>query len=364
MVFPYLTSLFSKKSNKTQLKPTIFDTFPELNQGQAYLEHRNKVQQAMRGHLNLIESFTMHVSPLPVPTCKYVAQAQPNVIVPCKCGNTTCSSANPYCNSETKQCYNVSSNAASVDWGYKASCPAQGQASSCSSTAGCPNYGFCPPTPADLLWKKDGCPGGSGVVGCKPPFDTLNTQRKNKTNYWTPYILDVSEYVLNRPNDGGPTGLWGQNVVVPQLGGPAPWGPGNEPPPPPSPECPPNTCVSYKGSKYRTLTGFDPNNPIGAPQDSGCENTSTASIPKGWQIAPANEDSKTVVGLYDWGTDVLILGDGQGYNTKNYAANYDNTPPGAPFSPGNIYGTELNTATPQVGGCYMAILLKTPPPVT
>ena len=226
MVFPYLTSLFSKKSNKTQSKPTIFDTFPELNQGQAYLQHRNKVQQAMRGHLNLIESFTMHVSPLPVPTCKYVAQAQPNVIVPCKCGNTTCSSANPYCNSETKQCYNVSSNAASVDWGYKASCPAQGQASSCQLTSGCPNYGFCPQTPSDLLWKKDGCPGGSGVVGCKPPFDTLNSQRKNKTNYWTPYILDVSGYVLNRPNDGGPTGLWGQNVVVPQLtGGASPWPP-------------------------------------------------------------------------------------------------------------------------------------------
>ena len=234
MVFPYLSSLFSKKSNKTQLKPTIFDTFPELNQGQAYLQRRNKVRQAMKGHLNLIESLTMQVSSPPVPTCKYVAQAQPNVIVPCKCGNTTCSSANPYCNSETKQCYNTSSNAASVDWAYKASCPLAGQSSSCQPTPGCPNYGFCPPKQSDLLWKKDGCPGGSGVVGCKPPFDKMTSQinmqyggpYKDKApralgGLYKDYMDDVNKYINNPP-----TGLLGQNVVVPQLGGAAsPWPP-------------------------------------------------------------------------------------------------------------------------------------------
>ena len=233
------------------------------------------------------------------------------------------------------------------------------QAYSCCSSDCTPRYGFCPPTPDDLLYEKDDDPSQRLALMSK-----FNGLLSTYGGLFKTYNEDVINYVANRPNDGGPTGLWGQNVVVPQLDGPAPWGPGNEPPPPPSPACPPNTCVSYKGAKYRTLTGFDPNNPIGAPQDGGCENTSTASIPKGWQIAPANEDSTTVVGLYDWGCDVLILADGQGYNTKNYAANYDNTPPGAPFSPGNIYGTQLNTATPQVGGCSMAILLRVPPPAT
>ena len=225
MVFPYLTSLFSKKKQKTQFKPTIFDTFPELNQGQAYLQHRNKVRQAMKGHLNLIESLTMQASLPPVPTCKYVAQAQPNTTLPCKCGNTTCSSANPYCNYETNQCYNVSSNASSIDWGYKANCPAQGQFSSCSSNVGCPTYGFCPPTQAELLWKKDGCPGGSGRVGCKPPFDTLKSQNHELRHMHKKYLHQVKKYVQSPPASGSPP-YPGQNIVVPQLTGAAsPWPP-------------------------------------------------------------------------------------------------------------------------------------------
>jgi hypothetical protein len=217
-----------------------------------------------------------------------------------------------------------------------------------------PRYGFCPPTANDLQYEKDDDP-----TQRQAQMDKFNQLLSQYGGLYKDYMEDVNNYITHPP-----TGLLGQNVVVPQLGGAAPWGPGNEPPPPPSPACPPNTCVSYKGAKYRTLTGLNPNDPLGAPQAGGCESSSTASIPKGWQVAPANEDSKTVVGLYDWGCDVLILADGQGYNTKNYAANYDNTSPGAPFAAGNIYGTQLNTATPQVGGCSMAILLQTPPPVT
>jgi len=287
MVFPYLTSLFSKKKkDKIQSKPTIFNTFPELNQGQAYLRRRNEVQQAMGGHLNLIEGF-----------------------------------ANPACR----------------------------QASSWCSSDCTPRYGYCPPTFGDLQYEKDDNPSQRQAQMNK--FNTLN---QNYSSSMGDYMKDVSNYITNPP-----TGLLGQNLVVPQLDGPAPWGPGNEPPPPPSPVCPPNTCITYNGSKYRTLTGYDPNSTAW-----GCEMTTTGAVPRGWTVAPADDESKKVVGMYNWGTAVVVLADGHAYNTKNYGS------PGGLFGgypwPQYTWGIKLDTNNPQLQQlspmCEMAILLKKPPP--
>jgi hypothetical protein len=316
MVFPYLTSLFSKKKNKIQSKPTIFDTFPELNQGQAYLQRRNTVQQAMGGHLNLIEGFA-----------NPPAAVRPDAVRP-----------------------------DAADWrdaaGWHASRNAGAGAYSCCSSDCTPRYGYCPSTFGDLQYEKDDNPSQRQAEMTK--FNQLLSQYGG---VYKNYIGDVSNYVTNPP-----TGLLGQNLVVPQLGGAAPWGPGHQSPPPPSPACPPNTCISYKGQQYRTLTGFNPNDPHGAPEAGGCDIEYTASIPKGWRIAPADADSIKVVGMYDWGVDVLVLEDGSGYNTKNYAANFAGTAPGALW--GSDIGVGLDTPTPNVAGCSMAILLKSPPHLT
>ena len=60
MAFTYPKSLFNNKPkpHHKQYPPTIFEQFPELNQGQQYLYKRKKVQKEMVKNLQLIESFS------------------------------------------------------------------------------------------------------------------------------------------------------------------------------------------------------------------------------------------------------------------------------------------------------------------
>ena len=233
--------------------------------------------------------------------------------------------------------------------------PGPGPYSCCSSDC-TPRYGYCPPTFDDLQYEKDDDPSQRQAQMNK--FNQLLSQYGST---YKNYMEDVVNYVANPP-----TGLLGQNVTVQQLSGPAPWGPGNEPSPP---ACPPDTCITYNGSKYRTLTGLNP-----LAVGSACEDGNTDSIPVGWIVAPADAESKKVVGMYNWGTMVVILADGRTYNTKDYGIdvwpgqlpgqlsvccneNGVNTD-GVPW-----YTMAAGSSTPIVkSGCDMALLLKKPPP--
>ena len=94
MVFPYLAALFSQSPKKKEPSP-LFKKFPELNQGQQYLQRRNMVQQAMKGHLKTIEGFQ---------------------------------------------------------------CQGQNSTSWCDNSSPCPSYGYCPPAPVNIKSNKDDYP--------------------------------------------------------------------------------------------------------------------------------------------------------------------------------------------------------------
>ena len=196
MVFQHLQSLFSKKVNRRQRHPTIFDQFPELNQGQQYLQKRSK----------LIEPFGSK--------CRYQNQASPNKKLPCTCGNSTCSESAPYCNYELGGCFNKPGNIKNwgEDWAENEKCQMAGQLSKCTNTPGCPNYGYCPPTSQSLLWDKDVGP---------TTFNNINSLLSDQQQLYKDYITDVNQYVTN-PNQS-PVG---RSIVVPQLtGGAFPWSP-------------------------------------------------------------------------------------------------------------------------------------------
>jgi hypothetical protein len=196
MVLQRLQSLFSKKVKRRQRQPTIFDQFPELNQGQQYLQKRSK----------LIEPFASK--------CRYQNQASPNKKLPCTCGNSTCSESAPYCNYELGGCFNKPGNIKNwgEDWAENEKCQMAGQLSKCTNTPGCPNYGYCPPTSQSLLWDKDVGP---------TTFNNINSLLSDQQQLYKDYITDVNQYVTN-PNQS-PVG---RSIVVPQLtGGAFPWTP-------------------------------------------------------------------------------------------------------------------------------------------
>jgi hypothetical protein len=192
MVLQHLQSLFSKKVKRRQRQPTIFDQFPELNQGQQYLQKRSK----------LIEPFASK--------CRYQNQASPNKKLPCTCGNSTCSESAPYCNYQLGGCFNKPGNIKNwgEDWAENEKCQMAGQLSKCTNTPGCPNYGYCPPTSQSLLWDKDAGP---------TTFNNLNSLMSQQQSLYKDYITDVNQYVAN-PNQS-PVG---RSIVVPQLTGGAP----------------------------------------------------------------------------------------------------------------------------------------------
>jgi len=197
MVLQHLQSLFSKKSKRRQRHPTIFDQFPELNQGQQYLQKRSK----------LIEPFTSNNGGS---KCRYQNQASPNKKLPCTCGNSTCSESAPYCNYELGGCFNKPGNIKNwgEDWAENEKCQMAGQLSKCTNTPGCPNYGYCPPTSQSLLWDKDAGP---------TTFNNINSLLSDQQQLYNVYITDVNQYVAN-PNQS-PVG---RSIIVPQLTGGAP----------------------------------------------------------------------------------------------------------------------------------------------
>lgn len=83
--------------------------------------------------------------------------------------------------------------------------------SSCGADSGKPRYGWCPPTPSDLLYEKD-----DDVSARQAEVDKLYGLMSQYGTYYQNYMENVQNYITNPPS-----GLEGKNIYVPQLDGPA-----------------------------------------------------------------------------------------------------------------------------------------------
>ena len=207
--------------------------------------------------------------------------------------------------------------------------------SACSAQSGNPRYGWCPPSEVDLLYEKDDDPGQRAAQ-----MSTFNQLLSQYGSMYQNYMENVTQYVANPPK-----GLYGRNVYVPQLGGPA--APGfPSPAPPPSA---PITNVMYNGNKYSTISGVSPD----STNAQGCDTTPTA-IPSGWKVAPDNADSKYIISHHDWGHDVMVVSTGNAYGTPNWCCG----------SAGELWNSNmLSTAADGkvfVNSCSVGILLIAP----
>ena len=61
--------------------------------------------------------------------------------------------------------------------------------------------------------------------------------------------------------------------------------------------------VLFKGRQYRTLDGTPP-----TQSSVGCQLTSLPMPAGGWELAPNNEDSQSVIASYGWGADCVLTG--------------------------------------------------------
>ena len=201
--------------------PTIFDQFPELNQGKRYLQKQKNVKYQMAKERGFIESFSPYNKKGILKKCVDQTQGTSNN-TPCRCGNTICGFSTPYCNYQLNTCTGKGANIneLSEDWDVKSGCPGDGQFSNCKTKVGCPNYGYCPP-PAPTLpllqWQKDLPDGVSSTLQ-----KHITQQQQTKANY----MANVQNYVNNPPKP-----IFGRNVYVPQKDGPAAPCPTCSPPP-------------------------------------------------------------------------------------------------------------------------------------
>ena len=126
--------------------------------------------------------------------------------------------------------------------------------SSCGAEAGKPRYGWCPPTPNDLLYEKDDGPGLR-----QAQVDKLYGLMSQYGTLYKNYIENVQNYVNNPPG-----WIYGQNVYVPPCWGdddcgaaPCPSCPkGNDPNAVKNQctNCNPTTIAKNLGTQYQ----FDP----------------------------------------------------------------------------------------------------------
>ena len=93
------SALFSQHINT----PTIFDQFPELNQGKQYLQNHAKVKRRITKTQKFIESFSPYNKKGILKKCGDQTQDISNN-TPCRCGNVTCTSSTPYCNYQLNTC--------------------------------------------------------------------------------------------------------------------------------------------------------------------------------------------------------------------------------------------------------------------
>ena len=224
---------FSQNSNT----PTIFDQFPELNQGKQYLQKQAKVTRQIAKTQKFIEAFTSYNATDPGPRargraqriCSDQVQSTKNKHLPCRCGTTTCTSTTPYCNYQLNSCMEepVKGNELYEDWAVNSACPGDGEISSCNAPSGCPNYGYCPQgATGALAWEQDVGP---------TTFNNMQSQITTQKGEYQNYIDQLNQWVAEPPpcSPAGPNACsaqnpyYGRNVVVKQAVGPAPFGPGH-----------------------------------------------------------------------------------------------------------------------------------------
>ena len=73
-----------------------------------------------------------------------------------------------------------------------------------------------------------------------------------------------------------------------------------------------DATITYNSQKYAALDGWSPTD----YSTQGCQST-PLNLPSGWSIAQNNDASIAVIGLYPWGTDLMVLGDGSQFYTQN-----------------------------------------------
>ncbi len=71
----------------------------------------------------------------------------------------------------------------------------------------------------------------------------------------------------------------------------------------------------YNNNIYATLDDFIAN---ASSSTCGAQTEFKPLSPK-WEVAPDDQDSRYVVGKYSWGTRLLILSNGNAYNTNHNA---------------------------------------------
>ena len=224
---PLNAAPFSKNVN-----PTIYNVFPELNQGKQYLQKQTEVKKKINKTHNFIESFTPYNTRGQLKKCRAVGQASPNKHVPCACGNAMCTTSMPYCNYQLGACFPApaNQNQAIEDWDVNSNCAGDGQFSSCKAKAGCASYGYCPPQIDNTLqWQKDRARAYDPNGGDLKLNSLVSQQIMRKADY----MSNVQEYVLMPPPCNGDLAncpanppYYGRNVTIPQQSGVAPYGPG------------------------------------------------------------------------------------------------------------------------------------------
>ena len=188
-------SLFElNKRFRKKEKNTLSDKFPEIPQGQLYLQKRAQTETQLQPNLKLIESFQ------PMSTLNDFS-----------CTSSDCSPRYGY--------YPFSNIRESL----------QTMAAGNTKYTGCSNsdikrYGYCPSNPAALGPQKD-APSVAPI-----DINAYNANLANHTNAFNKYKDNVQNYV-NNPL----TGYEGQNVIISQLTGGAIPNPGATP-------CTPNPC--------------------------------------------------------------------------------------------------------------------------
>ena len=111
---------------------------------------------------------------------------------------------------------------------------------------------------------------------------------------------------------------------------------------------------------YRTLDGTSP-----FDTNFKCQN-SYLSLPSGWVVAADNADSRYIIGAYRWGTDALVVANGNGYRGSYWAVTAQDS---NPRLPGTYHGTSFlitSGSTYQTISCgagsYLLILISKPGP--
>jgi hypothetical protein len=102
-------------------------------------------------------------------------------------------------------------------------------------------------------------------------------------------------------------------------------------------------AVDYKGLVYRTLDGTSPLDTSGTK----CQNY-YLGLPSGWALAADNADSLAVIRLYRWGTEKLVVANGNVYWTPTGSAGllYTNN------------GLSTSGSTYKVANCQLLILIS------